>query len=73
VAGQKRQPNHPAGAKKGLCTEIGIRIREGTRFDTRGSRMAVMLSAIKTDEQLCRSGELVKGLRNGRQGLTDRG
>ena len=61
MAGPKRQPKHPAGAKKGQCTEIGIRIREGTRFDTGGSRMDVLLSAIKDGEQPCRRGGWMKG------------
>lgn len=61
MAGPKRQPKHPAGAKKGQCTEIGIRIREGTRFDTGGSRTDVLLSAIKDGEQPCRRGGLVEG------------
>lgn len=65
VAGSKRQPKHPAGAKKGQCIEIGIRIREGTRFDTGGSRMDVLLGAIKDGEQPCRNEGLVEGLKNG--------
>jgi len=65
VAGSKRQPKHPAGAKKGQCIEIGIRIREGTRFDTGGSRMDVLLGAIKDGEQPCRNEGLVEGLRDG--------
>lgn len=65
MAGSKRQPKHPVGAKKGQCTEIGIRIREGTRFDTGGSRMDVLLRAIKDGEQPCRSGGRWKDSSNG--------